>query len=358
MPAPQQIWPSHQGDHRAAWHSAFNGAVHGRIRWRFAHQNLYSPLVSQEKIFTQSEEVVFVLNQEGQLQSTLRLPSKAWEVRFVMGDCLIALQEDRLLSLSFDGRLLWEKPVEGRLVASHLSPSGKLVLWVMPSEWSLEQSGTLYCFDEDGKLLWSAPQQVTLVGYPLGTKLAFDDEGALYVLALGRMGDGVSGSDVATGGFAAYDTEGRLLWQREAGRSLFREVYGLASGAIFSGLTKEAYSADGALTQTIQEAAAFTPEEGLSLRLYDHPEHPQVLFQTGPNSSAVLSSTRDGKGIRFFTRLLWAPPRVDCLFSLRPELSLGFRLGLSGEPFRLRSPVVGPKESILIPDGGELLCIE
>jgi hypothetical protein len=190
--------------------------------------------------------------------------------------------------------------------------------------------------------------------------LAFDDAGALYIAVFGRMGDGVSGCDVASGGYAAYDAGGVLLWScpHPKGHPP-AEVYGLAASAVFRGFDSRCFGAEGEVLWHERDDGALTPlpELGVTIRTGERPAGaPYVIQQRAERCSEEALLARDAGGNCYFGCVAeGAQWRYGLLVSLNGAGRVRWTMPLP--MIEQCAPAIGPAGTVLVACGAMLLAI-
>jgi outer membrane protein assembly factor BamB len=185
--------------------------------------------------------------------------------------------------------------------------------------------------------------------------MAVDDGGHLFALAGGRMGDGVSGDDVPTGGVAAYDPSGQNIFAIPEDGNIARGAHGLAHGVILFGYEARAYDEGGTLLWKADRERDDAPAvriSGLGLELLEPmSEEMPLVAKRGPGSYFQLNAAVDGDGNRYFVhdqRVVSIDPELDVRWSVRVPGANGWN-----------TPAIGPDGTVLVTsDDGHLTSID
>jgi hypothetical protein len=320
--------------------------------------------VGSAHIFVHADSRIVVLDANGEQSAKIDLPSDEWKPGLVLGDNVIAVYAgDRLAALAVTaGKAIWQCQFEYPIRAIHQSPSGDIFLWII-EETYVEHHGYLLRLDQDGRIIWKVPQVQKLLGLVRNHWLgvACDDGGNLYTVAFGRIGDGVSGNDRASGGLAAFSYEGVLLWACP-NDEFQREVYGSATGAVFNGpYGHRCHAPDGTPLWHSRRGGRLIelPQLDISLHVDERLAEAPVLIWERENVQQVLRRTSDLEGNSYFCRSLSSlrsPPRYDLLVSVDANYRVRWSLPLP--MIENCSPVLGPNQTILLACGTYVLAID
>jgi hypothetical protein len=208
-----------------------------------------------------------------------------------------------------------------------------------------------------GAVEHAIPYAFTIVGYLLNRELAFDDAGVLYAGWRARMGDGVSGSDVADGGIAAYDRATfRFAHPPPATPRWLSTVHGRASGAIWTGMSGGiAFTPDGEVEWTSDGDDPVIAVPDVGLQVPADPRLVQVPRAFEPYSGGggrYLQVAFDEAWNRYITT--WEGDRVIALDGerLRWVCTTPAEISSGGVP------VLGLAGSLLLAAGSVLIAIE
>jgi hypothetical protein len=353
--AGQMIWPTRTGDHRASSRTSARGAVHGRVRWRVPVPGIWCALVdARGRIVALSSTRAQVLDAAGSLVASFEIPG-AEPAPIVTSAGLVASTGSELVALDLDGATRWRTRSRGDVALMHASPDGALVVWTKGPRKGIDVPSEITRYGPDGEELWSTVHTPPARGYVYSWSLAFDDGGRLFALAGGRLGDGVSGDDIPTGGVSCYDPAGQLAWTISDQRNISRELRGLQRGAALVGMEARAYDERGA-TQWTTAGDATPPTvrlAGLDLELFVplvSRELP-LLSRTAPGINRQINEARDGDGNRTFIHR----EQVVCVDA---DLNLRWTVPVA-RANDWYQPVIGPDRTVLVPsEDGLLTCIE
>ncbi len=176
--------------------------------------------------------------------------------------------------------------------------------------WSRDESktpvveSTIERLAPSGEERWSVRHVRPPRGYANAWRMAFDDGGRLYALAAGRVGDGVSGGDVSSGGAAIYDAEGVLVAALDDDDVIPGDVKGLARGAVLSGMKQRIYDDSGKLLRLYGEERYRAPTRelgGLGVRVVESPgPGADILLERGRGSYLRPNAAFDADGHAYF----------------------------------------------------------
>lgn len=334
-------WPAYRGDHRAAYRSAADGARHGRIAWQVRSDDVVSLLCTNAEVVLAGKAAAVVLDARGEQRARISHadggPFKRWAL---CRRTLLFTNGSEIFGTPLDSARGWRLPAKGVVEHLHPSPDGDIVVWTRRSRSGIAIESDLTRYGDDGREVWSVPHAAPPAGYVSSWSLAFDDAGNLYAYARGRMGDGVSGDDIPSGGLAAYDVAGQHLFT--AGDGMVRDITAADRGVIAHGFGVRAY--DPAGKKSWEEDSDDGPivslrEVGIELVSLPRQALRDLIVQRGPRSTFHLASSTDGSGRRAFVM-------NGYVVSLNAELAPDFMLPLAGKHHG--TPVVGPASTLLV----------
>lgn len=369
------LWPTSNGDHRAARRGDGAGPAAGRVRWTWsapAGAALRSPLVDRRgRIHVGCGPEVIVLDSNGTLRDRLLLPPES-VLAAVVDEGLVAYEGRTLVCLDERGAVVWERTFDLAIRAVHVGPSGEVFVHTLEGR-GFPVDGTVSRIGRGGAVVWTVPQaQSKVVGLAAAPQLAFDDDGVLFATVVARLGDGVSGADMQTGGLAAYDSA--------SGRPRFvlgpagwiSQLHGLAHGAVVTGRTTRILDASG-VTQTIDDADGRREQTlvlerpsllsilgGRSLtvvrdeRLADVPS---LLQKNGPGSFVALDVVLDRAGGLYATTFAYDAAERRYLFALENGGALRWSLALPRGPGGTAIGLAADANLVVV-HGKQVLAIE
>lgn len=362
------IWPSGRGDHRGSLRGRAAGAAHGRVRWRWtADHAIGAVLVGDGRIYAQAGPAIHVLDPTGAPLARLVPELEGMRLLALVADAAVVRTARGVAAIDAAGAIRWEHATPLELRAVGVGPEDELYLWALDTPRRLNKRSELTCLAPDGSVAWTLPHALPLSGYVLGMELACDDEGIVYTLGRTRIGDGVSGDDLAAGGVAAYDRIGCRWARRSLGGARLDHVHGLPAGAIGRGRGAVCYTRDGDVAWTVGDTrgdreAPLIEVDGFDGGLRIEPRLamlPERLHDPGPGRSQTgVACSFDDAGNTYFGRLLWSPPRVDRLCSLAREQRLRWQLEVPEVAYAAGVPVIGPDATVLFARGPTLTAIE
>ena len=329
------------------------------MRWTWRAEALRPPLALGDRIAVVAGRDLFVLDPRGVVLHRIALAEQA-RVELLASAGPVVVEGTVVQQRGWDGAELWRVDVEQRIAAVQRSQTGELA--VCTQERGHPPRGRLVVFDRDGAVRWSFDDHGT-AGYVYRTpELAFDDVGNLYTLVSGRLGDGVSGDDVATGGCRGFDRDGRVLWKERLAADHPQSIQGSASGVIVIGTRRvRAHDASGAPQWTCElddGPVHHVPSLGLRLsRSCSRLLLPRVLAGPEGGGGTIFAGSLDVDDVFYFARVLWSPPRTDCLVALAADGDLRWQLALQPIEYDVPVPVIGPDETVLLTHGDELIAV-
>lgn len=352
-------WPHPHGTHRGDRRSSARGAASARVRWTWrAGAKLPSPLVHDERIAVVADRKLAILDADGRVQQSIPLAAEAW-LGLLAPEGPLLVDGTRVQQRDWTGDLLWQLDVEQRVGSVQRSIEGDIA--VCTHERGYPPRGRLVVLDRAGSLRWSFDDHAIVGAVFRAPELAFDDLGHLYTLVTGRLGDGVSGDDVATGGCRGFDRDGHPLWNGSLAVEHPNAIQGSDRGVVVVGMRRvHAFDPMGAPQWQceLDEGSPCTlPSLGLELvRSCERTRLSRILARR-PGGGTVLHGHYDSDDTFYFARLLWSPPRIDLLLALDSSDRLRWQLPLRATPWELPVPVIGPRETVLLPYGDELIAI-
>jgi hypothetical protein len=251
------------------------------------------------------------------------------------------------------------------VVATSLTPEGDLAIWRREDQgglrFRLERVG------HGGAPRWSVP--LPFKGYIYRSAIACDDLGTLYVAGEGRIGDGVSGDDIPTGGLSIVSPSGEVVLSRERERGhrpARHRAATLAAGERSAVLGDSAQIEIDALGATLREASLCGDDEdavrfgSMEMRLAPRARllNPAVLLAFYGTVTQVYSPVTDAAGQRYVVLSRLTSKAKPCLVSLGLDDSIAFRMEEPEEGAFASAMVMGPARTLLFARGDEVLAIE
>lgn len=381
----EPLWASERGDHRGAMRSPALGPTRGRVRWRRrpGGRILGVPVVDAAGyvwIACESparQPALVVLSSSGDIVAQQPLdpalhPSPdpgardgRWPFALGLTQSGLWLVGERCVDLrGAGGEVRARLPIPRKdVVATSLTPEGDLAIWRREDHFCfrLERVG------HGGAPRWSVP--LPFKGYIYRSAIACDDQGTLYVAGEGRIGDGVSGDDIPTGGLTIVSPSGEVVFTRERGRERGRARHraaNLAAGERSAVLGDRAQIEIDALGATLREASLCGDDEdavrfdSMEMRLSPRARllNPAVLLAFYGTVTQVYSPVTDAAGQRYVVLSRLMSKAKPCLVSLGLDDSIAFRMEEPDEGAFAGAMIMGPARTLLFARGDEILAIE
>jgi hypothetical protein len=356
------IWPHTYGGHRRDGRSCGLGAAEGRERWRWRAQDgaaISTPHVGEDRIAVVAGTTLCLLDAEGRVRTRVAHGAES-SLGLVVAEGPLMIDGARVIALDWAGVPRWERRFEQGVVAVQGGPAGEIA--VATHRRGHPPVGELVVLEPDGALRWRVDDHA-VVGAPIqAPALAFDDEGTLYSLLTGRLGDGVSGDDVLRGGCRGFDRDGRTRWPGVIGPAFPWEIQASARGVVVVGqIAVIGYDSDGAVQwEGAVDDGAVIPIPALGMdvvRSCAHVELPRLLNRRAGGGGTVHRGVFDRAGTMFFGRVAWSPPRVDAVVALGSDDRVRWSLPGPSVPYATDGPVVGLGASLLLASGVELIAV-
>jgi hypothetical protein len=379
MPEPSlPIWASPGGDHRAAMRSPALGARTARVRFevRFPPYTIAAgPAVDANgQIWLavggkKEKPTLVVLSPRG--ERVREVPLEGWEQE--LGDDSHSDQAAPHLVLVPGGlwlagrRMLERRDTRGdvlhqrllgrgRRLAFGATPDGDLLVWQQPASLGTE----LVRHAADGAIRWSVPTPQG--GYVYRREMACDDRGTTYLSAAARMGDGVSGDDLPTGGLAIVSPAGVLVPVPTVSfpRWGYGDLCAAQAASVVIGVTPQVeIDAGGRLLRERHprgDDPATVPWDGFRMRVTARSQvlDPSLLLSFYESATQMYRPTVDAAGVRYVVLERSGhyddlPTDPAALVALDPEDRCLFRLETAKIGVSVGTTLaVGPEGTLLV----------
>ncbi|HWB82209.1 MAG TPA: hypothetical protein VG755_44905 [Nannocystaceae bacterium] len=329
------------------------------MRWTWRGEAPQPPLVQGDRIAVVAGRELFVLDPRGAVQQRIALAEHA-SVELLADEGPVVVDGNVVQQRDWNGALRWQVDAEQEIAAVQRSSFGELA--VCTHERGYPPRGRLLVIDHAGVMRWSSDAHATL-GYVFrAPELAFDDAGNVYSLVTGRLGDGVSGDDKLTGGCRGFDRDGLALWQAPLAVDHPQSIQGRDDGVVVVGIRRvRSYDTSGAQQWECElddGAVHDVPSLGIHLvRSCSRLPMARVLDRREGGGGTVLHGTLDADDVFYFARVLWSPPRSDCLVALAADGGVRWQLPLPAADYQVPFPIIGPDETVLVAQGDALIAV-